>query len=149
VSKPHLECIKKICYELVQYKPQIQFRFTIGSANSEVLKFWEPNAPSFEERVDCLKYANNEGFSTSVSCEPMLDENIGDVVDIVSPYVTDTIWIGKANQLFSRLNINGITDANSWNEAYKLDKWQSKRTNINVLKLKYANNPMIKFKHGT
>ena len=30
VSKPHLECIKRICNEFSQYKEDILFRFTIG-----------------------------------------------------------------------------------------------------------------------
>src|SRR5664280_2327835 len=58
VSKPHLECIKAICKEFEAYKDKILFRFTIGSADDNVLKFWEPGAPGFKERLECLKWAN-------------------------------------------------------------------------------------------
>ena len=47
VTKPHLQCIETICKEFEEYKSQILFRFTIGSKNDEVLKFWEPSALHF------------------------------------------------------------------------------------------------------
>ena len=148
VTKPHLDCIKRICEELAEFKSQILFRFTIGSTDSSVLKFWEPNAPDFTERLECLKYAYHAGFATSVSSEPMLDDNIDAVVSAVSPYVTDTIWIGKVNHLLSRLKLNGANDSATIKEANKLIQWQSDPININDLKMRYANNPKIRFKHG-
>lgn len=148
VTKPHFDCIKRICTELVEYKSQIVFRFTIGSADSTVLKFWEPNAPSFEERLECLQYAFGAGYETSVSCEPMLDDNISAVIEAVSPFVTDSIWVGKANLLLKRLNFNGHTDKLTISEANKLVQWQSDRSNILALKAKYANDSLIKWKNG-
>jgi DNA repair photolyase len=75
-----------------------------------VLGFWEPNAPDFHERFMALRHAYNKGFATSVSCEPMLDNNVHLVIDYVEPLVTDSIWLGKANQLIRRLKANGHTD---------------------------------------
>jgi DNA repair photolyase len=148
VTKPHLDCTKRICKDLAEFKNQILFRFTIGSADSAVLKFWEPNAPDFVERLECLKYAYHDGFATSVSSEPMLDDNIDAVVSAVSPYVTETIWIGKANHLLSRIKLNGANDSATIEEANKLIQWQSDPININDLKMRHANNPKIRFKHG-
>ena len=108
VSKPRLICIKPICDTFSPYKDKILFRFTIGSADSTILKFWEPNAPDFDERLESLKYAFNAGYETSVSCEPMLDDKIDDVIQKVIPYVTETIWIGKPNKLNERLSMNGF-----------------------------------------
>jgi len=107
VSKPHLDCIREICKEFSGYRDKILFRFTIGSSDDKILKFWEPGAPSFEERLSCLKYASDEVFNTSVSCEPMLDNNIHEVISSVKSYVSDSIWLGKANRLRSCLSING------------------------------------------
>jgi hypothetical protein len=59
--------------------------------DSNTLKFWEPNAPDLPKRLESLKYSFSEGYQTSVSCEPMLDEHIGDVIDQVSPFVMDSI----------------------------------------------------------
>jgi DNA repair photolyase len=59
VIKPHLEVVEAICNQFGDYKDRILFRFTIGSMDSDVLKFWEPNAPSFEERLASLKYAHS------------------------------------------------------------------------------------------
>lgn len=137
VSKPHLECIKKICKEFDQYKNKILFRFTIGSTDDKVLKFWEPGAPCFKERLNCLKYAFNKGYQTSVSCEPMLDNHIEKVVDKVDPFVTETIWIGKANRLLGttgrgRLVFNGNLTPESMQKALQLIEWQSDE---NLIKL--------------
>ena len=100
VSKPRLEVIKKVCAGLIHYKKQILFRFTIGTLKPEVSLFWEPGAPLPNERVMALEFAQSAGFNTSVSIEPMLHSWCGavDVVDMVDPYVTDTIWIGKMNK---------------------------------------------------
>ncbi len=100
VSKPHLDCIERICDEFDQFKDQILFRFSIGACDDSVLAYWEPNAPSFDERKQCLIYAHKAGFKTSVSVEPMLDSaNIDILISELSPYVTHSIWIGTMNHL--------------------------------------------------
>jgi DNA repair photolyase len=57
VSKPHLDCIEKICCEFEEYRDQILFRFSIGACDNNVLSYWEPNAPSYEERFAALRFA--------------------------------------------------------------------------------------------
>jgi len=84
VSKPHIECVKAMCNEFEKYKKQIVFRFTIGSPNNDVLKFWEPGAPDYDERLTSLKYAFTKGYTTSVSCEPILDNDISLMVNPTS-----------------------------------------------------------------
>ena len=61
-------------------REQLLFRFTVGSAKDDVLSFWEPGAPTFAERMASLELAWAHGYQTSVSCEPMLDGHIEDVV---------------------------------------------------------------------
>jgi DNA repair photolyase len=97
VSKPHLECIKRICAD---FDPtNLMFRFTIGAFDNAILKFWEPEAPSYEERLACLQYAFEKGFQTSVSMEPMLDTpNAVELFHRLAPFVTDKIWLGKLNR---------------------------------------------------
>jgi len=104
VSKPHLECIQAICGKFAAYREKILFRFTIGAMDNAVLKYWEPGAPSFEERLASLKHAHVNRFATSVSCEPMLDgENVVALFHALAPYVTDSIWIGKMNGIDYRV----------------------------------------------
>jgi DNA repair photolyase len=145
VSKPHYDCIKRICDEFTEYKNKILFRFTIGSYDNDVLKFWEPNAPSLNERMKSLKYAFNSGYSTSVSCEPMMDNRVDKVIDAVRPYVTETIWVGKVNLLWSRLERNTGMNDELVKKAKQLEQWQS---DPNILKLydKYKSDPVIKWK---
>ena len=111
VSKPHLVCIKAVCEELRDYKDQVTFRFTIGSSDDVILKFWEPNAPKFRERLDSLIWAHKQGFATSVSCEPMLDVHIDRVIHAVRPYVSDTIWLGRVNNFRQAIGMNCPDDA--------------------------------------
>lgn len=147
VTKPHYECVKEICDSFVAYRNQILFRFTIGSSDSKILKFWEPGAPSFEERFEALKYAYNAGFQTSISCEPMLDNKIEKLIKITSNYITDSIWLGKANFLLRRLKLNGITDKTTLEKAYQLMKWQSDEIILNLYN-KYQTNSLIKWKES-
>ena len=147
VSKPHLLCIETICKNFSDFKRNILFRFTIGSSSSDILKFWEPGAPDFSERLASLKLAYGKGFDTSVSCEPMLDDEVEDVIEKVTPYITDSIWIGKANYLTRRLRINGIRDKKSIERSKELIKLQSDR-NIRRLYKRLKNNEIIKWKES-
>ncbi|MCD7900251.1 MAG: radical SAM protein [Bacteroides sp.] len=147
VSKPHFEVIQSICNNFSQYKKHILFRFTIGSKNNETLNFWEPGAPNYEERKRCLIYAYENGFETSISCEPMLDRNTVNLISDLQDYVTDFIWIGKANFLLRRLTMNGITDSETIERAEKLMNSQSD-SNIKMLYRKLKDNPKIKWKES-
>ena len=100
VSKPHLDCIKAFCEMFNPYKRRILFRFSIGACDDRILSYWEPNAPGYDERKECLIYAQKVHFRTSVSVEPMLDSaNIDTLIGELSPYVTHSIWIGTMNHL--------------------------------------------------
>lgn len=102
-TKPSFEVIKKICENLNIYKSNIQFRFTITSNNNNLLAFWEPGAPSFEQRLKSLKLAYKKGYKTSVSIEPFLSDPL-DFLYEIEPYVSDSIWIGPMNYI-QRKNI--------------------------------------------
>lgn len=130
VTKPHLECVKRMCESLEDYKEQIVFRFTITSLDNETLKFWERNAPLFEERFESLKYAFEKGYQTSVSCEPYLDDTIQLLVEKLLPYITDTIWIGKMNQIRRRVDWSGV-------KRNEQDKW------IGVFRKIYSKNYVV------
>ena len=71
--------------------------------------------------------------------------NIGDVINQVSPFVTDSIWLGKANQLSTRLSLNGEKDPATIQKATQLEQWQSDG-NIKQLLSQYKDNPLIKWK---
>lgn len=101
VSKPHLESIQAICAEFSSYRDQITFRFTIGGIDNEVMGHWEPGAPAFEERLECLRHAFEKGYSTSISAEPMLagQEDAVKLYHLLEPYITKEIWFGKMNNV--------------------------------------------------
>jgi DNA repair photolyase len=106
VTKPHYDCTKKIVDAFLGNKSQIRFRFTIGSADDSVLKLWESGAPCFLERLKSLQYAFAKGYSTSISCEPLLDSHFDVLYSAVHPFVTDAIWVGKMNMAKKRVRDN-------------------------------------------
>jgi len=105
-TKPRLPVVEGIVSEFREYIGQLQFRFTITSKNEELLSFWEPNAPSYEERLASLRFAHKEGFRTSVSIEPFLDYDPSELVRELLPFTTESIWIGRMNYITT----NGLSD---------------------------------------
>ena len=77
----------------------------------------------------------------------MLDNDVDLVIRKVYPYVTDSIWIGKANFLIKRLRTNGEGDRNTMKKAYQLIEWQCGK-NIHKLYNKYKNDRKIKWKES-
>lgn len=103
VSKAHTASLRAIVAKFPLFTGQILFRLTIGSLSESIREFWEPNAPTNAERIEALMHVHRAGFETSVSCEPLLQaEAIVELVDRIRPFVTHSIWIGKANQLQQR-----------------------------------------------
>jgi DNA repair photolyase len=147
VSKPHLECIETICDSFRHYRQNIRLRFTIGSADNQTLKFWDQNAPDFDERLKSLRHAYNAGFQTSISCEPMLDNKADDVIEKVLPYVTDAIWLGKGNQMTMRLKMNGHGDEETMQRARHLIESQSSGYILDLYS-RHKDNPHIKWKES-
>lgn len=110
VTKPHLSCIKALCENLIEYREQLTFRFTIGSIRDDVLRFWEPGAPGYTERLSSLIYAFESGYRTSVSCEPFLDPGPFYVYEAVAPYITDSFWLGMLRKFKQRVYLDGISE---------------------------------------
>jgi DNA repair photolyase len=135
VSKPHLQCIWKICDWLdgdgeadtgpmnaipPGWKSRVEFRFTIGSKYTPLLQKYEPGAPPFEERLKCVQYALERGFKTSISIEPYLEYPVHLVENLenfaLDGHGVDSIWIGAMNhgappelrELYTRENMDLI-----------------------------------------
>ena len=143
VSKPRYDIIREICLEFREDRDKIMFRFTIGAMNDEILRFWEPGAPSFAERLDSLTYAFCSGYKTSVSIEPMLDsDNVIDLILAVEPFVTDAIWLGKMNHIRKNLVIDS---AEMEAAVRRIENGQTKER-IKVLYEVLRDNPKIKWK---
>ena len=46
-----------------------------------------------------LKFAYSKGYKTSVSIEPFLDYDPTKLIEAVTPYTTESIWLGKMNYI--------------------------------------------------
>jgi DNA repair photolyase len=144
VSKPWYECIDSICRYFKKYKKRILFRFTIGSTDDDILRFWEPNAPTYQERKKCLKSAFKRHFQTSVSCEPMLDsKNIDRLIKDLLPFITHSFWIGKMNKPKSRVGNDNETKA-----AVKTIKDGQTDDMITSIYERHKDNPKIRWKES-
>lgn len=144
VTKPHFSCVADLCFNLRSFKRQIEFRFTVGSSDSEVLNFYEPNAPDFNERVKSLVTAYFADYKTSISIEPMLDEHPEHVIERVHAFTTGEIWIGKMNHPKARLKLNGHLD--KMDRVNQLIEWQSNDENILRIVKKLSVFPNVRWK---
>jgi hypothetical protein len=117
----------------------------MGSTDNKVLSFWEPGAPSFKERLACLQLAYAAEFATSVSGEPILDDNPDALIDAVRPYVTDAIWLGKINRLRQILPFNCPNDPEAIRRGDSLVTTQSD-ANIRALHTRHRKDRIIKWK---
>lgn len=94
VTKPMRAVVLRLIEKLAPYRAQLIFRLTISTSDPAILAYWEPNAPTFAERRECLALLHQANFETSVSMEPYLSDP-RDVVANVDADTTETIWIGE------------------------------------------------------
>lgn len=139
-TKPRLSVTQQILFTFSEYIDQLQFRFTITSMNNNLLSFWEPNAPSYDERLASLQSAFNHGFKTSVSIEPFLDYVPQELVYTLAPYVTESIWLGPMNYITR----NGLSrDEENMYEEIRIKYGYKRLLDIYNELMKY---PLIRFK---
>ena len=139
-TKPKLNVIKEVTQKFKKYESNIQFRFTITSNDDQLLEFWEPNAPHFKERLASLKRAFYQGFKTSVSIEPFLDYDPTDLVRDVSPFTTESIWIGRMNHI-PRKNLSQIDQ-----QHYHRVRKNYETCNLLTIYHNLKDHPRIRFK---
>ena len=141
-TKPRLNVIKYIDKSFSNYKKNIQFRFTITSKQDNLLRFWEPNAPKFQERMESLMLAFQKGYKTSVSIEPFLDYDPVELVKHVEPFTTESIWLGKMNYI-PRKNISPLEK-----QYYTNVRKNYEIKHLWHLYFQLKDNPLIRFKDG-
>ena len=139
-TKPRLKVIQEIIERFDSYKEFIQFRFTITSNDDRLLKFWEPNAPNYLERIASLELAFTNGYKTSVSIEPFLDYNPLPLINQIQPFVTESIWLGKMNYIAKE----GISKQEK--EFYENVRENYEVTHLKELVKKICSNPKIRLK---
>jgi hypothetical protein len=139
-SKPDFNVIKSIVDNFSDSKNLIQFRFTISSNNDDLLSFWEPSAPPYNVRLESLRFSYEKEFKTSVSIEPFLDYDPLPLIMEMTPYVTESIWIGPMNYIPRKnIPIECIDRYNQIRENYTKD-------NIQLIMKKLKDFPKIRFK---
>lgn len=145
VTKPHYQCVAKICDEFKSYIDQIVFRFTICAFNDKILKYWEPGAPCFGERLSALKYAFDSGYQTSISMEPCLDwPNVVSNFGFLSQYVNHSIWIGTLNFIDERVKVVTEEDRKMVDQ---MKSWMINET-FQIVYNELKDHPLIKWKES-
>jgi len=148
VSKPRIDCIKPICEASHFFKDKIIFRFTIGAMDNDILGFWEPNAPVYEERRACLEFAYNHGFWTSVSMEPMLDTpRIEELIADLRQFVRkdENIWLGTMGYMNYLKQIKKGADDGLTAAIAKVEAGQTKER-LTAIFQTYKDDQLIKWK---
>lgn len=145
VSKPHFECIQAICSTFHSFKKKLLFRFTITADDDRILTFWEPGAPGYQERKQCLHYTYQQSFQTSVSVEPVLDiKNVTRMITDLEPFVTHSIWLGKMNKIDRRV----IDSAGEMQKEKERIKREQNDEKINELYRQLRGHPLIRWKES-
>ena len=145
VSKPSLSCIEQVCERLYRQRNQILFRFTITARDGDILRFWEPGAPAYQERLDSLRLACEKGFETSVSIEPILDlEDLKAMIGEIESFVTHSIWVGKMNRIGERVRID------SDEAAIEIERIIAEQRDQRIIDLyeSLRDNPLIRWKES-
>lgn len=149
-SKARMFCIKKVCDyfdDIPDLMPSLEIRVSISSTDNNTLRYWEPNAPTYEERISALKYAYHRGFKTSISLEPYTDETLHSVISENKEFTTEGIWIGKMNNPKLRLKLNGEYDGDRVGAVNKILELQSDQ-NIIAIYNRYKDYKDIHFKES-
>jgi hypothetical protein len=90
-----------------------------------------------------LEHAYRKGFQTSVSIEPMLDTtNVDELIADLSPYVTDSIWLGKMNHLG---RIANTLDEEQLPALRQIEAGQTDEI-IRAIYARHRDNPQVKWK---
>ncbi len=139
-TKPRLLITERIIDRFYTFKDQLQFRFTITSRDNSLLSFWEPNASNYEERFESLKYAYEMDFKTSVSIEPFLDYTPQTLVHVLSPYVTESIWLGPMNYI----PLNNIPHVNKYHYDEIRNNYRAEH--LKEIYNELVDKPIIRFK---
>ena len=145
VSKPHFTCIQALAGDFQAQRDRIMFRFTIGAWDDAILKYWEPGAPAFGERLASLRLAQRMGYRTSVSIEPMLDlPRVSLLVDLLDPFVTRTIWIGVMNKIAQRMH---CVTAKDWEMRSRIEAQSTSQALLPIYN-ELSGNPKIRWKES-
>lgn len=144
-SKPRKKCIRRLCDSLLPYRDQVFFRFSIGFTNERTRRFWEPTAPTYKERLDCLQIALEHGFKTSVSAEPLLEPwRAQELLDNLRPFTTHGVWIGALNKL---RKWTAWLYPNGHPEIDRLEEWQTEEKMIELYEA-LKDDPLVRWLEG-
>lgn len=143
VTKPHYKFIQDCISRFKQFKDQIIFRFTITSLGNKLMREFEPKAPDFKERMECIDIALKNGFNVTISIEPFLDMNPIKLIEYLNlnfPGLSE-IWLGA----MSKVPKKRFTES----QSRYLDNIYN-RNNIMAIRKKITelNDPRIKIKHS-
>lgn len=155
VSKP---TIKMMCAVVLQmekidlrlFREKVVFFVTITSDDNRILKEYEPNASTYEERVDVIKFLKTHNMNVNVMIEPYLSDPVKlatELLPILPPkgiiaigqmnYMTGIVLTAKQStylkDLYSTKNVKKL-----WKYANTEDRVFLKKDSINAVVKAFA-----------
>jgi hypothetical protein len=102
ITKPTVKSITAVCDAIEafgpKYKKAMTIYITITTNDPELLHKFEPRAPSYAERLECVRMVGARGFDVNVIMEPYLSDPIPMLPELLAALPpTGTIAIGKMN----------------------------------------------------
>lgn len=84
-------------FDLLEKYDKCRFGTTLILCRNNDIEYWEPGAPSYEDRIEACKTAHNLGISTWMSMEPVIDPvQALNIIDLHHDIV-DAWKVGKIN----------------------------------------------------
>jgi hypothetical protein len=102
--EPDPGLIKTLYKELSVYNNRIKLYFDISSSDDNSLQFWEPGSASFTQRFESLRCAHAFGFRTIVFCVPFYDETVFNLIEQLTPFVSQFMEINTPLPFIDLLN---------------------------------------------
>jgi DNA repair photolyase len=97
VSKPRIPVVDAIVNDDIVKNnlDRIVMRFSISTLDEDLVKKFEPNAPTIKERIECLRISREAGLMTGVSVEPYISDPVNIVEGLEKTgYVSEDYFVG-------------------------------------------------------
>lgn len=105
--------------DIIEQSGNVEVIFSIGTADDNIRKLFEPGAPPIKERINALQILHDRGIKTTVMIAPMLPKNsrlVEALADKVDHVRIDRVNYNYANSLYKEHNMDWAKESSFFNK---------------------------------
>jgi DNA repair photolyase len=150
VSKARFSVFKHFAHFFKDLKNHLEIRFTLTTQDNDLINLWEGHSSNYEERIQSLNYCYDKDYKISVVIEPYLSDlnDLYSMVDELSSYDLDTIWIGKMNRISSKKKLLELGYGKKIINAHQRIRNISSKKHLSSIISNLENNRKIRYKES-